>query len=93
MALQSDTVFLALTRPQMIGGVTYGYAVFNVIVSLEIFLITKSLWVLFLLIGLHLIGCIACLKDRRFFDLWLAKARNCPRVPNYQRWHANAYIP
>ena len=32
--LSSDPVFSALTRPQMIGGVTYSFAVFNLIVTL-----------------------------------------------------------
>ena len=45
-ALVSDPIFSALTRPQMIGGVTYSYAVFNLIVTVEAFLITKSFWVL-----------------------------------------------
>ena len=36
--LASDPVFAALTRPQMIGGVTYSFAVFNLIVTLEAFL-------------------------------------------------------
>ena len=44
--LASDPVFAALTRPQMIGGVTYGYAVFNLIVTVEAFLITRSFWAL-----------------------------------------------
>jgi len=39
--LTSDPVFAALTRPQMIGGVTYAYAVFNLIVTVEAFLISK----------------------------------------------------
>ena len=44
--LTSDPVFAALTRPQMIGGVTYAYAVFNLIVTVEAFLISKSFWAL-----------------------------------------------
>ena len=32
-SLASDPVFAALTRPQMIGGVTYPFAVFNLIVT------------------------------------------------------------
>ena len=34
-----DTVFVALTRPQMFAGVTYSYFIINAIVSAEIFLI------------------------------------------------------
>jgi len=46
--LASDPVFAALTRPQMIGGVTYTYAILNLIVTGELFLITKSFWVLWI---------------------------------------------
>ena len=41
-----DPVFAALTRPQMIGGVTYPYMVLNVIVTMEAFLVTRSFWAL-----------------------------------------------
>ena len=34
--LSADPIFKALTQPQMIGGVTYSYAVFNLIVTLEL---------------------------------------------------------
>ena len=44
--LAQDPIFAALTRPQMIAGVTYSYAVFNLIVTVEVFLITKSFWAL-----------------------------------------------
>ncbi len=39
-----ETVFLALTRPQMFAGVTYSFFVINAIVCAEVFLIFKSFW-------------------------------------------------
>ena len=51
--LASDPVFAALTRPQMIGGVTYPFAVFNLIITLEAFLITHSFWVFALAAVVH----------------------------------------
>ena len=51
--LASDPVFEALTRPQMIGGVTYAFAVFNLVVTVEAFLITRSFWALGLAAILH----------------------------------------
>ncbi|MBV9841253.1 MAG: type IV secretion system protein VirB3 [Sphingomonadaceae bacterium] len=93
MALQSDPIFAALTRPQMIGGVTYGYAIFNLILSIELFLITKSFWVLPVALVVHAIGYLGCLREPRFFDLWMARARHCPRVKNRRFWQANSYAP
>ena len=91
--LSSDPIFAALTRPQMVGGVTYSFAIFNLIVTVEAFLITKSFWTLPIAIVVHLIGYLGCLRDPRFFDLWIIKVSRCPRVKNYRFWLANSYRP
>lgn len=91
--LVSDPIFAALTQPQMIGGVTYGYAIFNVIVTIEVFLITKSFLALLIAPVIHAVGYLCCLSDPRFFDLWYARARFCHRVRNHGFWRANAYRP
>jgi len=43
--LNRDTVFVALTRPQMFAGVTYTFFILNGILAAELFLIFKSFWV------------------------------------------------
>jgi type IV secretion system protein VirB3 len=91
--LARDQVFAALTRPQTIGGVSYSFFVLNLIVTAEVFLLTKSFWAILVAAVLHLIGYVAGLNEPRFFDLWLTRARTCPRVPNYARWRANSYRP
>jgi len=91
--LRSDPIFAALTRPQMVAGVTYGYAVFNMIVTVEVFLITKSFWALLAAAVVHAVGYIGCLREPRFFDLWITNVSQCPRVRNYRFWRANAYRP
>lgn len=91
--LTSDPVFAALTRPQMIGGVTYAYAVFNLILTVEAFLITRSFWALVLAFVVHCAGYVACLREPRFFDLWMTKVRTCPRVRNFAFWQGNSYRP
>ena len=91
--LKSDPIFSALTRPQMIWGVTYTWAVFNLIVTLEGFLLTRSFWVFLLAFVLHDIGYVGCINEPRFFDLWIAKLSRCPRIPNHRFWGANAYRP
>ena len=91
--LVSDPIFAALTQPQMIGGVTYKYAVFNLIVTIEMFMITKSFWTLLLAPVIHAVGYLGCLKEPRFFDMWITRASRCPRVRNFGFWRANAYRP
>ena len=77
----------------MVGGVTYSYAIFNLIVTVECFLITKSFWSLVIAGVLHIIGYLGCLRDPRFFDLWITKVSRCPRIRNYRFWSANTYAP
>lgn len=88
-----DTVFLALTRPQMFAGVTYGFFIANAIVSAEVFLIFKSFWALAVALVMHLVGVAACLREPRFFDLWITRVSRCPRVKNYKLWGCNSYRP
>lgn len=91
MPLIRYPVHRALTRPQMFAGVTLNYFVINLIVTGEAFLILKSFWILFIPIVMHLIGYFACLREPRFFDMWLTKVSKCPRVRNYRRWGCNSY--
>ena len=91
--LAADPVFASLTRPQMIGGVTYAFAVFNLIVTVEAFLISRSFWALLIAAVLHAVGYVGCLREPRFFDLWITKLRTCPRVRNYKFWGGNSYQP
>jgi type IV secretion system protein VirB3 len=91
--LDRDILFVGLTRPQMLLGVTYGFAIGNAIITTELFLIFKSAWVLLAALIVHMIGWAACLRDPCFFDLWLVKAQRCPRVPNYRLWRCNSYRP
>ena len=91
--LSSDPVFAALTRPQMIGGVTYSFAVFNLIVTLEAFLITRSFWAFAVALVVHAIGYVGCVREPRFFELWITRLSRCPRVKNRGFWGANSYTP
>lgn len=91
--LERDVVFGALTRPQMFAGVTYSFFVLNGVVTAETFLITKSFWAILIAVVVHLAGYVACLKEPRIFDLWLAKISRCPRVPNWSVWRCNSYRP
>ena len=91
--LERDTLFVALTRPQMLLGVNYVYVIANAILITELFLIFKSPWVLLVALVLHAVGWIACLRDPHIFNLWLVKLRRCPRVRNYRIWRCNSYRP
>jgi len=91
--LERDTLFVALTRPQMFAGVTYSWFIANAVIATELFLIFKSLWALAAALVIHIIGVLLCLREPRFFDLWLTRVSRCPRVPNHDYWKCNSYSP
>lgn len=91
--LKRDTVFTALTRPQMFAGVTFTFFVANAIFAAELFLIFKSFWVIGIALAVHVAGVLLCLREPRFLDLWIARVSRCPRVKNYRLWGCNSYRP
>ena len=84
---------MALTRPQMFAGVTYSYFVVNGVLATELFLIFHSIWALLVAVVVHLVGMVLCVREPRFFDLWLTKVSRCPRIRNYSIWRCNSYRP
>lgn len=89
--LRRETLFVALTRPQMFAGVTYNYFIINAIVAAELFLIFRSIWVLAVAVIIHLAGALICLHEPRAVDLWLARSMRCPRIKNFRLWQCNSY--
>jgi len=89
--LEHDRLFVALTRPQMFAGVTYSYFIANAIVATELFLIFKSIWAVLAALVIHVVGVLLCLREPRFFDLWLTRVSRCPRVKNHKVWGCNSY--
>jgi type IV secretion system protein VirB3 len=91
--VEQDTLFVALTRPQMFAGVTYSYFIVNAVLATELFLVFRSAWVLLVALVVHAAGAVLCVREPRFFDMWLTKVRRCPRVRNYRIWRCNSYRP
>jgi type IV secretion system protein VirB3 len=91
--LERDQLFVALTRPQMFAGVTYSYFIANAVIATELFLIFKSPWAIVVAFAVQLAGVILCLREPRFFDLWLTRLGRCPRVRNHAIWQCNSYRP
>ena len=92
-SLRRDTLFVALTRPQMFAGVTYSYFVINAVLAAELFLIFRSALVIAVGLVAHLAGVLICLHEPRSIDLWLSRSMRCPRVKNFKLWRCNSYRP
>src|SRR5882672_7799399 len=76
-------------------GVTYSALLFNMVFTLEAFLLTKNLLALLLCAPIHGVCILLCARDARFFDLVLLWART--RLPalfaNLRVWKASSYSP
>ena len=76
-------------------GVTYAAVLFNMIFTMELFLVSKNLLMLLVCIPIHGICALLCARDARCFDLLLLWVRT--RLPallgNLRYWHASSYSP
>ena len=93
--LIADPLFVGATRPPMRWGVTYAALVFNLVLTLETFLLTRNLLTLLLCAPIHGLCSLLCARDARFFDLLLMWGRTrLPAVVGTLRfWKASSYSP
>lgn len=74
----TNPLFLGLTRPPLLMGVSYTFAALNGIVSLLAFVITSKFFYLFIMLpGVHMLGLVICLKEPRAVELFIAKFSKC----------------
>jgi type IV secretion system protein VirB3 len=93
LGVTADPLFVGATRPPMRWGVTYSALLFNMVFSLEVFLLTKNLLTLLLAAPIHGVCVLLCARDARFFDLVLLWGRT--RLPAFlttlRFWKASSY--
>ncbi len=93
--LISDPLFVGATRPPMRWGVTYSALLFNMVFTMEIFLLSKNLLTLGICAPIHGVCMLLCSRDARFFDLVLlwGKTRLPALFANLRVWNASSYCP
>ena len=93
--LIADPLFVGATRPPMRWGVTYAALLANLVITMELFLLTKNLLTLLIAAPIHGTCLLLCARDARFFDLVLLAGRT--RLPaffaNLRFWRASSYSP
>lgn len=67
--LTADALFVGVTRPALVGGVTYAAMLVNGLVTVELFLLTKNLVWLLVCVPVHGLFWLVCVSEPRFFDL------------------------
>lgn len=91
--LEADSVFLGLTRPPMIFGVSYMFALMNFMASIGYFILTSNfLGVIIFLPAMHLIGCWLSSKEPKFMELLKTRQDKCRRCRNRMYYgNVNSY--
>ena len=76
-------------------GVTYSALLFNLVFTMEIFLLTKNLLTFLIAIPIHGVCALLCARDARFFDLILlwGRTRGPAYLGNLWLWRASSYSP
>jgi type IV secretion system protein VirB3 len=93
--VSADLLFVGATRPPMRWGVTYSALLFNLVFTMEVFLLTKNLFSLLIAAPIHGVSLLLCARDARFFDLVLlwGRTRLAALLGNLRFWKASSYSP
>jgi type IV secretion system protein VirB3 len=93
--LTADPLFVGVTRPPMRWGVTYSALLFNLVFTMEIFLLSKNLLTFLIALPVHGVCALLCARDARFFDLILlwGRTRGPAYLGNLRLWRASSYSP
>ncbi|QXK91859.1 type IV secretion system protein VirB3 [Neoehrlichia mikurensis] len=90
--VKADQLFKGLTRPTMLFGVSYTFAILNFMICIMIFMYSNDFRVLLILgPGIHGIGYLASAKDPLFLDLFIIKMQKCSKCLNRFYHNANSY--
>ena len=93
--LTADILFVGATRPPMRWGVTYAALLANLVITLEVFLLTRNLLTLLLCLPVHGVSALLCARDPRLFDLLLlwGRVRLPALLTTLRFWKASSYTP
>ncbi len=86
-----DPLFVGLTRPPLIFGVSYAFAILNILLCMSAYIMTKSFSYLGLLVPVHMLGYILCSKEPLFIELFKVRAEKCSKCKNRFFHGANSY--
>ena len=91
-SVQTDPLFLGLTRPALICGVTFVYFAIEGMIAIIGFVLTSDFRMFLLAVVMHFIGMALCKKEPLAIDLLLVRLQRTPSVMN-KKFHGglNSY--
>ena len=90
-SIDSDPLFVGLTRPTMFLGVSFLFALLNGFISIIAYINAPSIKVIFIGVAVHMVGYIICFKEPLFLELYLKRGQVATRCRNKGFHGANSY--
>jgi type IV secretion system protein VirB3 len=91
--IKADSLFVGLTRPPMLFGVSYMFALLNGFSCLLAYIATSQFKYLAVMFPIHAIGYFICSKEPLFIELFKVRGEKCSRCTNKFHHGANSYDP
>ncbi|MBZ2207151.1 type IV secretion system protein VirB3 [Massilia soli] len=91
--LTTDTLFVGVTRPTMVAGVTLPAFLLNTMLSSIVFLAANNILYLSVCIPIHAVAYLVCLNEPRAFELLFLWAATKGRNLNRRLWRSSSYSP
>ncbi|MBF8246660.1 MAG: VirB3 family type IV secretion system protein [Rickettsia sp.] len=88
---KQEPVFLGLTKPNLIFGVSMHFVMLNMMISIVIFIQSSDFRVAFLSAILHGVGYYVSFKESRFLEIYMKHAQKCNFCSNRMFYDGNSY--
>lgn len=91
--VHNDSLFVGLTRPPLLFGVSYTFALLNGLVCLMLYVMTSEFKYLVIMFPIHFLGYYLCSKEPLFIELFMIKSSKFSRCKNRFYHGADSYDP
>ena len=71
--IKEDPLFLGLTKPTLIFGVSFSFAMINIMLSTILYIQTSSLKIILVAFLIHIIGYVVCFNEPLFIEIHIHK--------------------
>lgn len=89
--LQTDPLFVGLTRPPLFLGVSYMWCILNGGGVMVAFINTSNPLILLIMPLMHAVGYLLCSKEPLFIELFMVRSQKCNGCKNKMFHGANSY--
>ncbi len=89
--IRTSTLFVGLTRPPMVMGVTMEAVLINAFISSILFIGANQIAYLLVFVPIHLIEYLICMNEPRAFKLIVLKIKCILENKNRGFWKCNSY--